>query len=122
MIIISTGFLVPLYEGFGAAIALIATAFLGNIIGARLVAGDDKSICYTLIMVFLRAAAPLLLLLLVVLSTRPSFLFLVFLSSLTIVLLIASRVVTQKDINMLSAAISGLAGRGSAQVSIESKP
>jgi len=122
MIIISTGFLVPLYEGFGAAIALIATAFLGNIIGARLVAGDDKSTCHTLIMVFLRAAAPLLLLLLVVLSTTPSFLFLVVLSSLTIVLLIAFKVVTQKDINMLSTAISGLAGRDSAHLRIASKP
>lgn len=122
MIIISTGFLVPLYEGFGAAIALIATAFLGNIIGARLVAGDDKSTCHTLIMVFLRAAAPLLLLLLVVVSTTPSFLTLVILSSLTIVLLIAFKVVTQKDINMLRTAISRLAGRGSAHLRIASKP
>ncbi len=121
MITISTGFLVPLYEGFGAAIALIATAFIGNIIGARLIAGDDKSTCHTLIMVFLRAAAPLLLLLLVVLSTTPSFLFLVVLSSLTIVLLIAFKVVTQKDINMLSTAISGLAGRGSTHLRIASK-
>lgn len=121
MIIISTGLLVPLYEGFGAAIALITTAFLGNIIGARLVAGDDRSTCHTLVMVFLRAAAPLLLLLLVVLYTKPSFLLSVGLTSITIVLLITFKVVTLKDINTLGVAISGLAGRGSARLPIASK-
>lgn len=121
MIIISTGFLVPLYEGFGAAIALIVTAFLGNIIGARLVAGIDKSTGRMLTMVFLRAAAPLLLLLLAVLSMKPSFLLLAVLSSMTIVLLIVFKVVTQKDINTLRTAISGLAGRGSARLPMASK-
>jgi hypothetical protein len=106
---------------FGAAIALITTAFLGNIIGARLVAGDDNSACHTLIMVFLRAAAPLLLLLLVVLYTKPSFLLSVCLTSISIVLMIIFKVVTLKDINTLGVAISGLAGRGSARLPIASK-
>ena len=121
MIIISTGLLVPLYEGFGAAIALIATAFLGNIIGARLVAGNDKSTGRMLTMVFLRAAAPLLFFLFVVLYTKPSFLLLIGLTTITIALLIAFKVVTPKDINTLRSAISGLAGRGSVRLPMASK-
>jgi O-antigen/teichoic acid export membrane protein len=121
MIIISASLLVPLYEGFGAGIALITTAFLGNIIGARLVAGDDKATCHTLTMVFLRAAAPLLVLLLVVLYAKPTVLILIGLTTITILLLIAFKVVTQKDINTLSTAISGLVGRGSARLPIASQ-
>lgn len=121
IIIISTGLLVPRYEGFGAAIALVATAFLGNIIGARLVAGDDKFTCHMLTTVFLRAAAPLLLLLLVVLYTKPSVLLSTGLTSITIVLLIALKVFTPKDISTIRVALSGMTERGQACPTIASK-
>jgi O-antigen/teichoic acid export membrane protein len=110
-IVISTSLLVPRYEGFGAAIALITTAFLGNIIGAWMVAGDDKSSFYLLTKVFLRAAAPLLLLLVVAPYAKDSFLLLVGFTCITIALLIAFKVITLDDIKALRLVLAGMAGR-----------
>jgi O-antigen/teichoic acid export membrane protein len=110
-IVISTSLLVPRYEGLGAAIALITTSFLGNIIGARLVAGDDKSTGHELTMVFLRAAAPLLLLLIAVLQLKDSFPLLVGFACITIVLLVTFKTITLNDIKTLRAAVTGMAGR-----------
>jgi O-antigen/teichoic acid export membrane protein len=110
-IVISASLLVPRYEGFGAAIALIATAFIGNIVGARMVAGDDKSTCHVLTMVFLRAAAPLLLLLIAASLAKDSFLLLVGFACITIVLLVAFKAITLNDIKTLRAALIGMAER-----------
>jgi O-antigen/teichoic acid export membrane protein len=110
-IVISTSLLVPRYEGFGAAIALITTSFLGNIIGARLVAGDDKSTGHELTMVFLRAAAPLVLLLIAAPLAKDSFLLLVGFACITIILLIAFKTITLNDIKALRAAVTGMSER-----------
>jgi O-antigen/teichoic acid export membrane protein len=110
-IVISTSLLIPRYEGFGAAIALITTSFLGNIIGARLVAGEDKPAGHELTIVFLRAAAPLLLLLIAVLQVKDSFLLLVGFACITIVLLITFKTITLNDIKTLRAVVTGMAGR-----------
>jgi O-antigen/teichoic acid export membrane protein len=111
MIVVSTSLLVPRYEGFGAAVALIATAFLGNIFGTRMVAGDDKSACHVLTMVFLRAAVPLLLLLIAAPLAKDSFLLLVGFACIAIALLIAVKAITLNDIKALHAALTGMVKR-----------
>jgi O-antigen/teichoic acid export membrane protein len=111
MTVISTWMLVPGYEGFGAAIGLLTTAFLGNVLGAWLIAKGNISSWYGLTMVFLRAAVPLLLLLLAVLLTKPSVLVLIAYTSLTIAMLIAFKVITSDDITILRLVTSGIAWR-----------
>ena len=61
VILVSTPLLIPHYEGLGAAMALIATAFLGNVVGAKLIAGTDTRMWYAILLNFVRAAIPVLL-------------------------------------------------------------
>ncbi len=114
MTITFTWFLVPRHGGFGAAIALLATAFVGNIIGASLVAKGKLPIWYGLIMVFLRAAIPLILLLTAVLLTKPSLLGLTVLMSLTVVMLVTLRVIVPDDLEALRLVTSMMVRRGAA--------
>ena len=107
---VATLLLVPIYEGFGAAIALIITAFLGNLVGAKIVAGDDRDIWYALMANLIRAGTPLLLFLMIAVYVKLSFFSLICLSGATLALLIALRVVTTKDINALRQAVSEMMG------------
>jgi O-antigen/teichoic acid export membrane protein len=110
IMVVSTLLLVPQYEGFGAAMALVITAFLGNIVGAKIVAGGDRDTWYALLMNFARAAAPLLLFLMIASYTELSFFSLVCLSGATLALLIALRVVTKNDISALRRGLSKMMG------------
>jgi O-antigen/teichoic acid export membrane protein len=111
IMLLSTSLLVPQYGGFGAAMALVATAFLGNIVGAKIVAGSDRKTWHALLMIFVRAAAPLLLFLIIISHMKLSFFSLVFLSGAILALLIALKVVTAKDINALRLSLSEMIGR-----------
>jgi O-antigen/teichoic acid export membrane protein len=111
IMLLSTSLLVPQYGGFGAAMALVATAFLGNIVGAKIVAGSDRKTWHALLMIFVRAAAPLLLFLIIISHMKLSFFSLVFLSGAILALLIALKVVTTKDINALRLSLSEMIGR-----------
>ena len=63
---VTTWWLVPLFQGLGAAVALTVTSLLGNIIGAWVVAGDSRSLFLSLNAAHLRAALPLFALLIAV--------------------------------------------------------
>lgn len=112
---ISTLLLVPQYKGFGAAIALVVTAFLGNIVGAKIVAGDDREVWYALVVNLVRAATPLILFLTVAVYVKLSFFSLICLSGATLALLIALRVVTAKDFDTLRHAVFEMMGHVSAR-------
>lgn len=111
MIVICTGLLVPRYEGFGAAMALIATGFLGNLVGAWMLAGNDRHTRHTLLMVTIRAAAPLLLLLIAAFYTQDSFLLLAGFAAIATGLLIATKTIRSSDIRAVRPVISGMIGR-----------
>jgi O-antigen/teichoic acid export membrane protein len=117
IILATTGVLVPRYEGLGAAIALVITAFLGNIIGAWLVAGDNRSIYLALTTGFFRAAVPLLLLLIAASSMTASFLLLCGFACVTILLLGIFKAVTLEDLKALREILTGLARRAPAPFS-----
>jgi O-antigen/teichoic acid export membrane protein len=117
IILATTGVLVPRYEGLGAAIALVITAFLGNIIGAWLVAGDNRSIYLALTTGFFRAAVPLLVLLIAASSMTASFLLLCGFACITIFLLGIFKAVTLEDLKALREILTGLARRAPAPFS-----
>jgi O-antigen/teichoic acid export membrane protein len=111
VMVVSAPLLISQYEGFGAAMALIATAFLGNVVGAKLVAGNDRGTWYVLLMNFARAASPLLLFLVIASLEKLSFFSMVCLSGVTLALLIALRVITTNDIIALRVAFSEMFGQ-----------
>lgn len=113
-IVIASGVLVPRYQGFGAATALVLTAFLGNLIGARLVAGDNVSTRHLLTTGFLRAAVPLLLFLIAAASLASSFALLCGCAGITLLLLMAFKAVTLEDCKVLRATLLGMGERMSA--------
>lgn len=115
IMIISAFLLVPQYGGWGAAMALVVTAFLGNIVGAKIVAGDDRKTWYALLIIFVRAAAPLLLFLMIISHVKFSFFSLMSLSGAILGLLIVLRVVTVNDIYALRSSLSEMIGRLSAR-------
>ncbi len=114
---ISTLLLVPRYEGYGAAIALVITGFLGNIVAAKIVAADDREAWYALVVSMLRAAIPLTLFLIMSVYVKFSFFSLICLSSATLALLIVLKVVTAKDIRALRQAVWEMKGHLSARPS-----
>ncbi|MCS6305166.1 MAG: oligosaccharide flippase family protein [Nitrospira sp.] len=118
VMLVSTLLLVPQYEGLGAAIALVITAFLGNLVGAKIVSGDDRDTWYALVANLIRAATPLALFLMIAVYVKPSFFSLICLSGATLALLIALKVVTMKDIGTLRQALSDMIG----QVSVRPTP
>ena len=113
VILVSTPLLIPHYEGLGAAMALIATAFLGNVVGAKLIAGTDTHMWYAILLNFVRAAIPVLLFLTIAALVKLSFFSMVGLSGATLALLIALRVITTNDIITLRVALSGILGHAS---------
>ncbi len=111
MIVICTGLLVPRYEGLGAAMALIATGFLGNLVGAWMLGGDDQHTRYTLLMVTIRAAVPLLLLLISVFYTQDSFLLLTSCCAIATALLLATNTIRFSDLRAIGPVISRMIGQ-----------
>jgi O-antigen/teichoic acid export membrane protein len=110
VMIIAALLLVPRYEGFGAAIALLITAFLGNIVAAKIVSGDDREIWHALMVNLLRAATPLTLFLIISVYVKLNIFSLICLSSATLALLIVLKVVTTKDISTLRQAVWEMKG------------
>mgnify|MGYP003393169727 FL=1 len=107
---ISTLLLVPRYAGYGAAIALVITAFLGNIVAAKIVAADDRETWHALVVNLLRAAIPLTLFLIISVYVKLSFFSLICLSGATLALLTILKVVTTKDISALRQAVWEMKG------------
>ncbi len=112
--VIASGVMVPRYEGVGAAAALVLTAFLGNLIGARLVAGDNPVTRQVLVSLFLRAAVPLLLFLFGAASLASSFTLICGYAGITLLLLMATKAVTLEDFKVLRATLLGASNRISA--------
>ena len=107
--------LVSQYHGFGGALALVITAFLGNLIGAKLIAGEDNAMWSALVMNMIRAAGPVVVFFIIVIQIKLS----VFVLACATVGALASlgllRVVTLSDINAVRELGSQLAGRLSAR-------
>jgi O-antigen/teichoic acid export membrane protein len=110
IMLISSQILVPQYEGLGGAMALLITAFLGNLIAAKIIAGDDTMMWSALLMNMIRAAGPVVLFLAIVLQVKLSALSLVALSGGTLAGLSLLRVVTVADINAGRKLLSQIAG------------
>lgn len=111
IMLVSAPLLVPQYGGFGGAIALIITAFLGNLIGAKIIAGDDNEMWSALVSNMIRAAGPLLLLLVVVTQVTLSVFSSACLAGLMLATLFSLRVITTADVNALRVVLSRLIGR-----------
>jgi len=107
----STSLLVPLYEAVGAASALVITAFLGNLIAAKIVAGDDRNAWWMLTMIFVRAAVPLLLFLVIVSQMKLAFSSLMILGGAMLAVLIMLKVLKTSDIAAVRIVISGMVGQ-----------
>lgn len=114
---VATPLLVPQYGGLGAATALIATAVLGNLAGAKLLAGNDRSMRYVLLSNFVRTAIPLVLFLGIVSLTKVSFFSMVWLGGATLASLIVLKVITTNDIVTVRAAVLGMVGKALARPS-----
>ncbi|MBS0151839.1 MAG: oligosaccharide flippase family protein [Nitrospira sp.] len=106
IMLVSTSMLVPRYEGVGAAIALVITSFLGNLIAAKIVAGDDRGIWWTLTMNFIRVAIPLLLFLIVVSRMKLDLFSLMILGGAMLALLIVLKVIKISDITAVRTILS----------------
>ncbi|MGE0642123.1 MAG: oligosaccharide flippase family protein [Nitrospira sp.] len=111
IMLLSAPWLVPQYGGFGGAIALIITAFLGNIIGAKIIAGNDNEMWLALVSNMIRAGGPLLLVLVTVTHVTLSIFPSVCLTGLTLAALILLRVITAADVNALWVVLSRIIGR-----------
>lgn len=98
VMLVCTSVLVPRYEGLGAAYALIITSFLGNLITAKIIAGDDRSTWLALTTSFVRMSAPLLLFLVVVSQMKLDFFSLMILGGVMLALLIVLKVVRLSDL------------------------
>jgi len=98
IMLVSTSVLVPRYEGAGAASALVMTSFLGNLIAAKLVAGDDWGTWRELTTNFIRVAVPLVLFLIVVLRMKLDFFSLMILGGVMLALLVVLKVVKTSDL------------------------
>lgn len=108
IMLVSTSLLVPLYEAAGAASALVITAFLGNLIAAKIVAGDDRDAWWMLTMNFIRAAIPLLLFLIIVSQTKPAFFSMMILGGAMLAVLIILKVLKTSDITAAQLMLSGI--------------
>lgn len=109
-ILIAATILVPRYQGFGAAVALLVTAFVGNMAGAWLL-GVEGTERQELVVGFLRVAVPLLVCLSLVVNVPPSFTMEFSFACLTIILLVASGAVTKDDVKAFRAMLVGMATR-----------
>jgi O-antigen/teichoic acid export membrane protein len=98
VMLVCTSVLVPRYEGLGAACALVMTSFLGNLITAKIIAGDDRSTWLALTTSFIRMSAPLLLFLVVVSQMKLDFFSLMILGGVMLALLIVLKVVRLSDV------------------------
>src|SRR6185437_10720265 len=108
IMLVSTSLLVPLYEAVGAASALVITAFLGNLIAAKIVAGDDRDAWWVLTMNFIRAAVPLLLFLIVVSQMKLDFFSLMTLGGAMVAVLIVLKVLKTSDIAAVRIMLLGI--------------
>ncbi len=106
IMLLTTEWLVPKYGGFGAANALIITSCMGNIIGAKIIAGDDRKTWWALTTMFLRAALPLLLLLIAAIQMKLSFFSLLSLGGVMVWLLVVLKVLTASDIASVQTILS----------------
>ena len=102
--IVTTWLLVPSFQGLGAAIALTITSLLGNMIGAWVVAGNNRALFLSLNAAHLRAALPLLTLLIAVCVLESSAGQMVGMVSATLGLLVLLGAVTVDDGRQLLAA------------------
>ncbi len=110
VMLIAATVLVPRYQGFGAALALLVTAFIGNLVGAWLL-GADGTERRRLAVGFLRVAVPLLVCLSLVANMPSSYAMEFGFACLTIVLLVASGALTVADAKALRAMLVGLVNR-----------
>ncbi len=108
IMLVTTSLLVPLYEAVGAASALVITAFLGNLIAAKIVAGDDRDAWRVLTMNFIRAAVPLLLFLIIASQMKLDFFSLMILGGAMLAALIALKVIKTSDIVAVRIMLSGI--------------
>jgi|CXWL01.1.fsa_nt_gi O-antigen/teichoic acid export membrane protein len=110
VMLIAATVLVPRYQGFGAALALLVTAFIGNLVGAWLL-GADGTERRGLAVGFLRVAVPLLGCLSLVTNMPFSYAMEFGFACLTIVLLVASGALTVADAKVLRAMLVGMVNR-----------
>lgn len=97
IMLVCTSVLVPRYEGVGAASALVMTSFVGNLIAAKIVAGEDRETWWALTMNFIRAAVPLLLFLAVVSRMKLDLFSVMILGGVMLAVLIVLKVVKISD-------------------------
>lgn len=105
--IVAALWLVPLFQGLGAAMALIITSLLGNFIGAWVAAGRNGALVLSLNASHLRAAIPLLLLLGAVSTIDYSAPLMVVMVGATLAFLVLLRAVTYQDARQLCCAVVG---------------
>ncbi|MBA3613266.1 MAG: oligosaccharide flippase family protein, partial [Nitrospirales bacterium] len=99
--------LVPLFQGLGAAMALIITSLFGNLIGAWVAAGRDGTLFLSLNASHLRAAIPLLALLVGASTIDYSAGLMVGMVSATLAFLVLFRAVTYQDARQLCGIVAG---------------
>lgn len=107
VMLIAATVLVPRYQGFGAALALLVTAFIGNLVGAWLL-GADGTERRGLAVGFLRVAMPLLVCLGLVVNVPQSFVIEFGLACLAILLLVITGALLGDDVKVLRAMLVGL--------------
>lgn len=107
VMLIAATVLVPRYQGFGAALALLVTAFIGNLVGAWLL-GADGTERRGLAVGFLRVAVPLLVCLGLVVNVPQSFVIEFGLACLAILLLVITGALLGDDVKVLRAMLVGL--------------
>ncbi len=110
VMLIAATVLVPRYHGFGAALALLVTAFVGNLVGAWLL-GADGTERRRLAVGFLRVAVPLLVCLGLVVNVPQSFVIEFGLACLTIVSLVITGALLGDDVKAFRAMLVGLVKR-----------
>lgn len=114
--ILTTWFLVQSLKGFGAAVALIVTSLIGNVIGSRLVAGNSRSQFYLFNTAHLRATIPLLLLLGAIYLQEYSIMQLTVMIGATISLLWLTKALTVQDGQQLLRMLTGSKSSSSASM------
>lgn len=111
IMLVSAQLLVSQYHGFGGALALAITAFLGNVIGAKLIAGEDRAMWSALVMNMIRAAGPVVAFFIIVLQVKLSVFLLICVAMGVLAGLGLLRVVTISDIYAVRELVSQIAGR-----------
>ncbi len=105
--IVAALLLVPAFQGLGAAVALIVTSLIGNVIGARMAAGNNFNLFLSLNVSHLRSAIPLLFLLGGVCTISYSVEQMLSMVGGTLGFLVLLKAVTYQDIRHLYGAVSG---------------